>query len=150
LRPRLSGWRPLGDLASWQERRSFRNLTGEYSPLGTVMESEGIVISSPFVDARLVPLALRGMQLQTRPSESRSFLAAVLATRLGASAWRGKYAYADRPFAETMRRDLPAYPSPSYVADLGVVHPDAFSAISKRFHHGDNSELRTIWKVLTL
>jgi len=142
--------RPVGYLASWQERQCFRNLTREYSTLGSVPYLEGVVVSSPFVDARVVPLALRGMRLQPRPSGSRSFLAAAIATRLGASNWRGKYAYANRPFAETTRRDLTAHPHPSRVVDLGLVDSYAFGSISMKFRTGDDSELHTIWQVLTL
>jgi len=75
--------RPVGDLASWQERQSFRNLTREYSPLGSVPYLEGVVVSSPYVDVRVVPLALCGMKHQPRPSASRSFLAATVAARIG-------------------------------------------------------------------
>jgi len=142
--------RPVGDLATWQEHLCFRNLTREYANLGSVPDPEGITLSSPFIDARVAPLALLGMKHQTRPSASRSFLAEAVAARLGPSPWRGRYAYANRPFAQTIRRDLPARPHPSHVAELGVVDTHAFDSASMRFRAGDDSELHTIWKVLTL
>ena len=142
--------RPVGDLAGWQERLSFRNLTREYANLGSILDPEGITLSSPFVDTRVVPLALRGMKHQPRPSGSRSFLAEAVATRLGRSSWNGKYAYANRPFAATIRHDLAAQPHPARVADFLEFDSRLYADISQRFRAGDDSELHTIWKVLTL
>jgi hypothetical protein len=112
LCPRSSSRCPLGDLATWQERQCFRNLTREYSPLGSVPEPEGIVASSPFVDARVVPLALRGMRHQLRPSGSRSFLATAIATRLGASSWRGKVRLCQPPLCGNHTPRSADLPSP--------------------------------------
>ncbi|HTX52617.1 MAG TPA: hypothetical protein VMD08_04365 [Candidatus Baltobacteraceae bacterium] len=143
--------RPVGDLASWQERQSFRNLTREYSPLGSVPYLEGVVVSSPYVDVRVVPLALCGMKHQPRPSASRSFLAATVAARIGESAWRGKYAVSWGPYADTIRTDLAAQPcQPELLEAFGIMHPEAFRAAASQFQGGQPRSVDSVWEVLSL
>ena len=144
--PRISA-----GFAAWEESLFVQNLTREYSNLGSVPAPEAVVASSPFLDARVAPIALRGMSQEPKPSASRSFMAATMATRLGASSWRGKYAFADRPFAETIRRDLETFaPTIASLAALEIIDLDAYRAALSRFQSGDDSELTTIWKLFTL